>query len=169
MSTTRIWLAVGALIVAMISGLTSTIYTSRIADEVNRHRSKEERESPYWWHAGKTLRILEEYRRVCPEGRLRNRMQVVRAWGQIPSCAIKSTRGVAKGCNDRERRTGQDRTRASTNVQNCSGRRRAQSLNRSVAATYDFGYRPSGATTQFVALLKPLPTRGDEPPRHGDV
>jgi hypothetical protein len=76
MSTTRIWIAVGALIAAIISGLISNNYMSRIVDEVNRHRSKEERESPYWWHAGKTLRILEEYRRVCPDGHLRNRMQV---------------------------------------------------------------------------------------------
>jgi hypothetical protein len=76
MSTTRIWLSVGALIVAMTSGLASSIYTSRIVDEVNRHCSAEERESPYWWHPGKTLRVLGEYRRISPEGRLRNRMQI---------------------------------------------------------------------------------------------
>jgi hypothetical protein len=67
----------------MISGVASTIYMSRIVDEVNRHRAAAEQDSPYGWYATKILRILDEYRQVCPTGRLRNRYLVTIGAGLV--------------------------------------------------------------------------------------
>ena len=66
------WRIVGLIsypIFAAIVGVTSTMVLSTMVDEVNRHRSAEERISTFGWDPGKLVRVVNLYRDAYPNGR----------------------------------------------------------------------------------------------------
>jgi Flp pilus assembly protein TadB len=50
-------------------GISSGLVQMRMVDEVNQHLAEGERLSPYGWTPWKTMRLLREYRRLCPSGK----------------------------------------------------------------------------------------------------
>jgi hypothetical protein len=60
-------------------GLASTINQFAIVEAVNARLPSREQFDPFWWGPSKTFRLLREYRRLYPEGRLLRRQGVLLA------------------------------------------------------------------------------------------
>jgi hypothetical protein len=50
-------------------GISSSLVVWRMVEDVNPHLAEGERFSPYGWTPLKTMRLLREYRRLCPSGK----------------------------------------------------------------------------------------------------
>ena len=54
---------------AGVCGLASTLIGWRIVDDVNSRLPEKQQASWFGWHYSKSRRLIEEYRRLYPEGR----------------------------------------------------------------------------------------------------
>jgi hypothetical protein len=48
-----------------------------MVEKVNERLPGERQFSPLWWHLPKLLRLLTEYKRICPAGRLARRFRLL--------------------------------------------------------------------------------------------
>ncbi len=76
-----------------VCGLASAAIVSSMVDEVNPRLPENQRFSAYWWHFPKYLRLLREYRRLCPSGKRMNRLR----WIGVAAVSNMALGGAAAG------------------------------------------------------------------------
>jgi len=69
----RIIVGVAALACSSICGVASTFLILEMVDRVNERLPKDQQFSQLWWYWSKTRRLLREYKRLYPDGRLRGK------------------------------------------------------------------------------------------------
>jgi hypothetical protein len=66
----RVVVGVVSLVIGMVAMISASMFQMAMVDAVNRRWPAGEQISPYGWYLGKTIRLLNEYRRLYPDGRL---------------------------------------------------------------------------------------------------
>jgi hypothetical protein len=68
--TAHITIGIFALLGMWTCGLVASIKTFQMVDKVNARLPKQEQFDPLWWHLSKRQRLVREYKRLYPDGRL---------------------------------------------------------------------------------------------------
>jgi len=66
MSSTRIVVAIAAMVLTSVAGLSATIVFQQIVDAVNQRLPQDQQFDPLWWYWPKNRRLMAEYRRHYP-------------------------------------------------------------------------------------------------------
>jgi hypothetical protein len=61
----------------VVCAITGTIVIFELVERVNERLPGERQFSPLWWHLPKLLRLLTEYKRMYPDGRLARRFRML--------------------------------------------------------------------------------------------
>ena len=82
MSSTRIVIAIVAMIAVSIAGLYSSIVFQQMVDAVNQRLPQDEQFNPLGWYWMKYRKLLVEYRQFYPDRALEKK---VKGWGSSAS------------------------------------------------------------------------------------
>ena len=85
MSPLRIVLLSVCLLLVAVAGVASSVTSMQMVTDVNRHQPSQARESTYWWTLAKRRRVVAEYRRLYPDGPLRQRLFVAQL---VAGCGV---------------------------------------------------------------------------------
>jgi len=81
--TARIGIALALLLASGFFGLAASLTSMRMVDEVNAKLSKEQQFGLLGWHYFKSRKMIQEYRRLYPSGRLIARELTLEAIGVV--------------------------------------------------------------------------------------
>jgi hypothetical protein len=87
--TLRLMIGILALSIMSTCLLISSLKAMQMADRVNEKFPKQDRFKPSWWHTSKQQRLILEYKRLYPDGRLltQHRIAMWAGFGCLPFVA----------------------------------------------------------------------------------
>ena len=83
MSLARVIVAIVAITLFIIAGVSSFGVFHQIVEEVNQRLPEGKQFDPLWWYWPKNRRLMAEYRRLCPERTLEVKYRLLVAAGFV--------------------------------------------------------------------------------------
>jgi hypothetical protein len=77
MSSARIAVAIIAIVLSSVAGLSANVLFQQIVKAVNLRLPREQQFDPLWWHWPKRRRLMTEYRRQYPDRALEIKYRIL--------------------------------------------------------------------------------------------